>query len=188
MGTIQLKFKTLVKQMSFLKADLEYHKAEHQKRRQLFYSDLAKFMETGQFEISEEKVKKNLIDVYEKEKTVEVPKLKEQSKNLFKKIAKLTHPDVSKEEQKHELFREARKATENDDWFSMYKISTDLGVELGNIGQEHIDWLEQEAKKLQKMINGIKDTFEWIYSRQGANKQQLLTTYCMMTCKIQNDE
>ncbi len=188
MGTIQLKFKTLVKQMSFLKADLEYHKAEHQKRRKLFYSDLSKFMETGKFETSEEKVKKNLIEVYKREKTVEVPKLKQQSKNLFKKVAKLTHPDVNKEEEKHKLFREAKKAVENDDWFSMYEISTDLGVELDSVGQEHIDWLEQETRKLQKMINGIKDTFEWIYSNEGANKEQLLTTYCMMTCKIQNVE
>tara|TARA_B100000287_G_C20592092_1_gene764652 strand:- start:676 stop:1242 length:567 start_codon:yes stop_codon:yes gene_type:complete len=188
MGTIQLKFKTLVKQMSFLKADLEYHKAEHQKRRKLFYSDLSKFMETGKFETSEEKVKKNLIEVYKREKTVEVPKLKQQSKSLFKKVAKLTHPDVNKEEEKHKLFREAKKAVENDDWFSMYEISTDLGVELDSVGQEHIDWLEQETRKLQKMINGIKDTFEWIYSNEGANKEQLLTTYCMMTCKIQNVE
>ena len=86
------------------------------------------------------------------------------------------------------MFREAKKAVENDDWFSMYEISTDLGVELDSVGQEHIDWLEQETRKLQKMINGIKDTFEWIYSNEGANKEQLLTTYCMMTCKIQNVE
>ena len=188
METIQLKFRTLVKQMSFLRSDLEYHRAEHQKRRELFYTDLRTFMENGKFETSEEKVKKNLIDVYEREKAVEVPKLKNQSKNLFKKVAKLTHPDINKEEIRHEMFRKAKKAIEDNDWFSIYEISTDLGIVVDSIEQEHIDWLKQEVKKLQKMINGITNTFEWIYSNDGANKDQLLTTYCMMTCKIQKIE
>lgn len=188
MEPIQLKFRALVKQMSFLKSDLEYHRAEHQKRRKVFYADLQVFMENAEFETSEEKVKKNLIDVYKREKAVEVPKLKKQSKDLFKKVAKLTHPDVNKEEYKHNIFREAKEAIENGDWFSIYEISTDLGIGVEDIEQEHIDWLRQEVKKLEKIINGITNTFEWIYSNDGANKDQLLTTYCMMTCKNSKNE
>ena len=86
------------------------------------------------------------------------------------------------------MFRKAKKAIEDNDWFSIYEISTDLGIVVDSIEQEHIDWLKQEVKKLQKMINGITNTFEWIYSNDGANKDQLLTTYCMMTCKIQKIE
>ena len=188
METIQLKFRALVKQISFLRSDLEYHRAEHQKRRKIFYADLQVFMENGEFETSEEKVKKNLIDVYKREKAVEVPKLKKQSKDLFKKVAKLTHPDVNKEEHKHETFREAKKAVESGDWFSMYEISTALGIMIEDIEQEHIDWLMQETKKIEKTLDGIRNTFEWIYSNDGANKDQLLTTYCMMTCKNSKNE
>ena len=188
MGTIQLKFRTLVKKISFLKSDLEYHRAEHQKRREIFYSDLTKFMTSGKFETSEEKVKNNLVDVYKREEAVEVPKLKKQSNKLFKKVAKLTHPDLNKEERMHELFRKSRKALDDGDWFSMYEISTELGVQVEDIGEEHLMWLNQEISKLEKIINGITDTFEWIYCNDGANKDQLLTTYCMMTCKIQKSE
>ena len=188
MDTIQLKFRTLVKQISFLRSDLEYHKAEHLKRDEIFYADLFEFMRHENFEISDEKTNKNIINVYKKEKSVQVPKLKKQSKTLFKKVAKLTHPDLNKEQSKHEKFRDAKKAIEDDDWFSIYEISTELGIDISDVAQEHIDWLEQETKKIQTMIDAIKTTFGWIYSKQGVNKQQLLTTYCMLTCKIQKTE
>ena len=183
MGTIQLKFKSLVKHMSFLKSDLEYHRAEHKKRRDIFYSDLYKFMDSESFETSEEKLQKNMVDIYKREKAVEMPNLKKQSSKLFKKIARLTHPDVNKEPENHELFRKAKEAEQENDWFSIYEISADLGIGVDDIGQDHLDWLEQEIKKVQKTIDGIKDTFEWIYSNEGANKEQILTTYCMITCK-----
>ena len=110
MGTIQLKFKSLVKHMSFLKSDLEYHRAEHKKRRDIFYSDLHEFMDLESFETSEQKLHKNMVDVYKREKAVEMPNLKKQSNKLFKKIARLTHPDVNKEPENHELFRKAKEA------------------------------------------------------------------------------
>lgn len=183
MGTIQLKFKSLVKKISFLKSNLEYHRAEHQKRRKVFYSDLDKFMQSESFETSEEKLKNNLVNVYDRKKVIEAPKLEKQSNKLFKKVARLTHPDLNKEKEKHEMFREAKRATEEGDWFSMYEISTELGIEIDDIGEDHIAWLEQEISKLQKTISAIKNTFEWLYCNDGANKDQLLTTYCMMTCK-----
>ena len=183
MGTIQLKFKSLVKHISFLKSDLEYHRAEHKKRREIFYSDLSVFMNSENFVTSEEKLQKNMVDVYKREKAVEMPNLERQSNKLFKKIAKLTHPDVNKEPENHELFRKAKIAEEENDWFSIYEISTNLGIDIDDIGQDHIDWLGQEIKKIQKTIDVIKDTFEWIYSKEGANKEQILTTYCMITCR-----
>ena len=82
---------------------------------------------------------------------------------------------------------EARAALEGKDWFSMYEISTDLGLEVPNISDEHIKWLEQEISMIESIIKGIVTTFEWAYSNDGANKQQLLTTYCMLTCKLKGE-
>ena len=49
-------------------------------------------MDSESFETSEEKLQKNMVDVYKREKAVEMPSLKKQSNKLFKKIARLTHP------------------------------------------------------------------------------------------------
>ena len=136
--------------MSFLKSDLEYHRAEHKKRRDIFYSDLHEFMDLESFETSEQKLHKNMVDVYKREKAVEMPNLKKQSNKLFKKIARLTHPDVNKEPENHELFRKAKEAEQENDWFSIYEISADLGIGIDDIGQDHLDWLEQEIKRCKK--------------------------------------
>ena len=85
MGTIQLKFKSLVKHISFLKSDLEYHRAEHKKRRDIFYSELNKFMHSENFELSDEKLQKNMIDVYKRERAVEMPSLKKQLINYSRR-------------------------------------------------------------------------------------------------------
>ena len=81
--------------------------------------------------------------------------------------------------------------------FEIQGVNFEQHVTISNerLGKDYSYLLDSSAirrdfgwKDKTKLINGIKDTFEWIYSNEGANKEQLLTTYCMMTCKIQNVE
>ena len=76
-----LRFKRLVKELSFIKSDLEYHTAEHQERRSIFYEDLEKFLEDSEFKFSEQKTVDNMKDVYDpKEKRMIVEKETDMSK------------------------------------------------------------------------------------------------------------
>lgn len=184
MGAIQLQFKSLVKKLSYIKSDLEYHRAEHISRRQQFYDDLQEFMEDSTFEYSEEKTTKNMIDVYKKREQVKAPNLLEEAKKLYKQIAKQTHPDLYDDDMKNSVFLEASKAMDSGDWHTIYEISSNLGVTLPNPSKEHVAWLKQEIQKIQSLIETITTTFEWKYCMEGANKQQLLTTYCMITCNV----
>lgn len=173
--------------MSYIKSDLEYHRAEHKKRRQIFNEDVNKFILEADYEFSPDKAGKNMVDVYKKTPAVEVPDLNEQTKNIFKKVAKITHPDLDRAKNHKNKFIEAREALEQKDWFSMYEISTELGMDIPDISDVHIMWLEQEIAMTEQIIKGITTTYEWIYSNQGANKEQLLTTYCMLTCKLKDE-
>lgn len=169
--------------MTFVKSDLEYHRAEHQIRRKEFYDAFNEFLEDSSFEFSEEKTVKNMIDVYKKERLVPTPRLGKESKKLFKEIAKKTHPDVTKDDEiKGEMFKAARQALEEDDWYTVYDIASRLNIELPKPSKEHVEWLEQEVLKMERIIQGIRETFEWKYCEPNSNKQQLLTTYCMITC------
>ena len=187
MSIVQLRFKSLVRKMSYIKSDLEYHRAEHLKRRKIFDEAVYKFITEREYVFAPEKAGKNMVDVYEKKLAVEVPELEKETKNIFKKVAKVTHPDVCKDKLQAKKFIKAREALENKDWFSMYEISADLDMDMPEPTQAHIDWLEQEIAMTEKMIKGITSTYEWIYSNEGSNKQQLLTTYCMLTCKIKDE-
>ena len=187
MSTVQLKFEMLIRKLSYVKSDLEFHRAEHQKRREVFEKDVAEYIEASVYTYSRTKAEKNFVYPYDKQRAVEVPDLEKQTKEIFKKVAKVTHPDVVKDSVREKKFMEARAALEGKDWFSMYEISTDLSLEVTNISDEHIKWLEQEISMIESIIKGIVTTFEWAYSNDGANKQQLLTTYCMLTCKIKDE-
>ena len=187
MAIVQLRFKSLIRKMSYLKSDLEYHRAEHKKRRQIFHDDLNKFILERNYVFAPEKAGKNMVDVYKKNRAVDVPNLDKQTKSIFKKVAKVTHPDIDREKNHQNKFIEAREALEQKDWFSMYEISEHLAIDIPDISEAHIAWLEQEIIMTEQIIKGITSTYEWIYSNDDANKQQLLTTYCMLTCKIKDE-
>ena len=187
MSLVQLKFKTLIKKLSYTKSDLEYHRAEHERRKIIFHDELNKYLLDTEYSFSVDKASKNMVDIYKKTPAVELPDVKQQTKDIFKKVAKITHPDLDREQKHDNLFIEAKDALEGNDWFAMYQIGTDLGINISGISKEHILWLEQEISMIEQIIKGITDTFEWVYSNDGANKQQLLTTYCMLTCKLKNE-
>ena len=187
MSNIQLKFEMIVRKIAFVKADLQYHKVEHSRRRQIFYDDLQDYVKNRKFEFSEEKMKKNLIDVYERKRLIPVPDISKQNKKIFRQIAAITHPDKVKNELKKDSFLKAREAIENDDWFSLYQMGFDLGIELPDPTAEQIAWMEQEVEKLEVMINKVVSTIEWIYCNEGSNKDHLLTSYCMATCTLENE-
>ena len=46
---------------------------------------------------SRTKAEKNFVYPYDKQRAVEVPDLEKQTKEIFKKVAKVTHPDVVKD-------------------------------------------------------------------------------------------
>ena len=184
MSIPQLKFRALIHKMSFMKSDLEFHRAEHSRRRQIFYHDLEEYIGDSEYMYSEAKAEKNFVYPYSKKRAVEVPELEKQTKDIFKKVAKITHPDIDKGKTYQRKFIDARTALDDKDWFAMYQISADLGIDLPDITDAHIEWLNQEVYMTEEILRGITTTYEWAYSNDGANKQQLLTTYCMLTCKL----
>ena len=181
-----LRFKRLVKELSFLKSDLEYHKAEHVLRRALFYEDLEKFMEETEFVFSEEKTVHTMKAAYKpKEKSMIVKKstdLANQNKEMYRKIAKKTHPDIHHDLDKTSMFKKASKAMQEGDWYTLYELSETLGIEVGEHTPMHLEWLKTEIQKSRAVIEGIVITYEWIYSEPNSNKQLVLTNYCKLTC------
>jgi hypothetical protein len=186
MSVEDLRFKRLVKELSFLKSDLEYHRAEHTIRRDLFYEDYEKYLDESDFEFSEEKTVERMKDVYApKEKSMTVEKdtdLSIQNKEMYRKIAKKTHPDLHHDADKTDMFKRASRAVEEGDWYTLYELSEALGIVVEEYTSMHLEWLKMEIRKSRAIIKGIVATFEWIYSEPDANKQLVLTNYCRLTC------
>tara|TARA_R110002126_G_scaffold286037_3_gene437404 strand:- start:1968 stop:2531 length:564 start_codon:yes stop_codon:yes gene_type:complete len=187
MSNLKLKFDAIVCEMTFVKSNLKYHREEHANRRKIFFSDLHEFMADLEYEFSDQKLEKNVIDVYKRHKAAPVPKISDQSKKIFKKIAAATHPDRHPEAHINKMFIEAKEAQEQGDWFSLYEISTRLDIDMPEPSKEQIKWMESEIEKLKIMIARVINTLEWIYSNDGACKQQIMTSYCMATCVLKGE-
>jgi len=188
MASLKVRVNRLIREMSFVKADLEYHREEHQTRREAFHEDWHKYLEETGMEINLDKATKNMVDVYKPQPVVEAPNLTEHSGKLLKEIAKKTHPDVVEEEVKNEMFKKAAEAKEKNDWFSLYEIAADLGIKADSFTEHHISWLKMEVAKVKSIITAIQTTLEWKYCEPNANKQQILTTYSMATCVSKKTE
>tara|TARA_B100000902_G_C27270551_1_gene896033 strand:+ start:614 stop:1177 length:564 start_codon:yes stop_codon:yes gene_type:complete len=181
---LQLKFTTLIRKLSFLKSDLEYHRAEHNKRKEIFYDDLNSYIANSKYQYSESKAEKNFVYPYKSTRAVEPPELERESKEIFRKVAKSTHPDVDKEKRHTQKFMKAKAAFDAGDWFTLYELVQEFETIVLDITDAHLKWMKQEIDMMEKMIKNITTTYEWVYSNEGANKQHLLTTYCMLTCKL----
>ena len=90
-------------------------------------------------------------------------------KKLFHKIAALTHPDKSAakglapEEAKRleGLFKHAKSAYESENWYILYSLATQLGIEVKSITEQHLDWVEDDIKATLSKIAHIGNLVAW---------------------------
>jgi len=92
-------------------------------------------------------------------------------KKLFHRIAEQTHPDKvgargfsDKEVRRLEkVFKKALTAYNENNWYILYSIALDLGLEIGAISQEHIDWVEEDIRKTLSAITQVSCLISWIW-------------------------
>ena len=177
---------------TFRYADSEFHKAFNEK----YFPEIAQknkedsTLSTG--EENEEEIKKAREKAQESEKEFhEEPgedvlstnkSLDPKMKKMFKSIAKKTHPDKllgmtdKEKEKKKDLYAEATRAFENDDFASLYLICKELDLELPEIDEHKIKKMEEQISSTKQEINKLKSTFmwEWLFAPNEMAKESLI--------------
>ena len=107
-------------------------------------------------------------------------------KKLFYKIANLTHPDklVSSNlpeyeiNKRKEIFKRAQTAYERNNWYTLYSIATDLGIDPGEVGNDQIEWIEDDIKHTMNKISNIARLFAWVwYTASETDKDMIMKNY-----------
>ena len=127
-------------------------------------------------------------DVEEEENNQESEQTEKESelKNLFRRIAALTHPDkaiakgISNAEKLRleKIFMRAKKAYDDRNWYILYSIAFDLNLELPDPGQDSISWVEGDIQNTLEEIARIAGTIVWVwYTGDDAAKLHALKCY-----------
>jgi hypothetical protein len=127
----------------------------------------------------------------------ELPKINKELelKKLFRRIAEQTHPDkvrangFSEKEiaRQGRIFMRAREAHDNENWYILYSIAIQLGLEIEEPTAEEIDWIEEDIKKTLAAIAGISNLSAWHWYVGGEEaKKQVLRYYFLQAYDFQH--
>tara|TARA_R110000824_G_scaffold287135_1_gene475273 strand:- start:1213 stop:1950 length:738 start_codon:yes stop_codon:yes gene_type:complete len=107
-------------------------------------------------------------------------------KKLFYKIADLTHPDkaegrgvsVAESKRLERIFRKAKEAYSDLNWYVLYCIAIDLDIPVDSPTPQSLDWLEGDIRLTMGKISNIANLVVWIWYTGDANlKNTALASY-----------
>ena len=94
---------------------------------------------------------------------------KSEIKKLFRKIAEKTHPDkligagysAVEVERSEKIFKRAKSALDNDNWFVLYGIALDLEIEVEKESELHLEWIEVDIANTLRKIKDLTNLTAW---------------------------
>jgi len=107
-------------------------------------------------------------------------------KRLFYRIAGKSHPDkavargATKEEIKRLecLFRKAARAHKSGNWYGLYSIAADLGLDVGPATGDHVEWVEEDIRQALGAIARVAHLIVWVwYTGDDITKDSALRSY-----------
>lgn len=191
---LKMKHHKMLFELKFLYADLEYHQTIMNGATSSFQNEFLKRIE----EIGVKETlfpagtdipdsKKEDIEEVNNEEIFQIDKAKisKESKELFRKIASLTHPDkvpktASKQEREHKeaIFLRASRASEKDNLFALQQIAIDLGFEISSPTEEQMDIFVKEADGIKRKTKGMQATYAWSWNEAtGERKDEIMKEY-----------
>ena len=107
-------------------------------------------------------------------------------KKLFHRIAAITHPDkarvngTSKREtiKLEKLFKKARKAYDEQNWYILYSIAVELDLDVEDPEIEQLKWLEEDIRTTMASISIFGNMLAWMwYSGDDQLKHTALNNF-----------
>ena len=89
-------------------------------------------------------------------------------KNLYRQIAKNTHPDKTKQDNLKEVYLDAQKAYESNDIISILSICERLKIEY-EITKEEVELLKIEIQTKKQRIQFLESTYTWRWMTENSN-------------------
>jgi hypothetical protein len=166
----KLEFDKLIKELDFIDSDLNYKfnilkKADEDFMRNVnsVLDDFPKLRE-----LLDSNNNKRLVNIPEpvvNQNVEEIGELITESKptklkNLYRQIAKSTHPDKTKQDNLNEVYLDAQKAYETNNIIKILSICEKLKIQY-DITVEEVDLIKEEIETKKQRINFLESTYTW---------------------------
>ena len=110
-------------------------------------------------------------------------------KKMFRQIAKETHPDAIpatgmtevETKKRVKMFQEARLASEDNDWYSLFKIADELGIALAKTLPEYRQVLKLAIKSIKENIAQIYNDPAWVWYHTHPSKKSKIINHFIQT-------
>lgn len=200
---LKAKYKRLLTELEYLYSELEFHQEEHTVRKEEFQEEFLEFCEEHGYDcttrktheayeqqqfdpykvhLSEDEERSLSDDLFDND--LDPQESEKDLKNLYKKIATKTHPDKllyedieGAKERKKKMFLEAQSALQEENYYKMLQLAKELGIELPEPNEQQVMWMRAEKKKIEKIISGITQTFEWVYGEENPSMPKVNLFY-----------
>jgi hypothetical protein len=161
-------YEKMVSELGFLEADLEYHQAVMNENQAEFEEAISELAKKKGVDLSQKKPKpKKGPPPARSTKKNKKKKPRKKTKDLYKKIATIAHPDKllncseEEREKKKKLFVEASKALEEDMILTLHKLAKDAGIDPGELDEEDFEIFKIQIEQLRKTISQLESTWIW---------------------------
>jgi hypothetical protein len=178
----KLEINRLIKELDFVKSDLNYKSELLSEADHHFMKSVSNFLDSHPHlkQVFEERLSKSNdnvsinkgdnLDSNENESIIEEnkePKLK----NLYRKIAKTTHPDKLKDDNLKELYLEATSAYETNNILAIFAVCDKLKIPY-DVTEEEFNLLKKEIKSVKNQVVFLETTFTWQWFNQEDTKNK----------------
>ena len=135
----------------------------------------------GDLVMYSDKFNENFIDeelINKKAKKEKDSKIKQKAKNIFRNIAKKTHPDKAGTNSFSDLYIKAKEALEDYDLYELYSICSRIGI-LYDVEEFEKEELKDKIKQKKEEISKIETAFVWvwIHTENEQEKKHILRVF-----------
>lgn len=84
-------------------------------------------------------------------------------KRLYREIAKLTHPDKVSDQRMNEMYLDAKRFYKEDDLIGMYGVCERLGIDY-EVDEEELQSLKDQIEGTKERIAMLESTTTWVWN------------------------
>jgi hypothetical protein len=101
------------------------------------------------------------------------PKPSKLSQKIYRNLAKILHPDVSKIDNAEAIFKTVTDDYENDNLIGLISFYNEYKLDIVDISDEEFKLIEQKIVEAEEKIKKYESTLCWVWGNSIENKEDL---------------